>query len=134
MAEQIMSLLRQLITPVQIEATQTFDAAIAVSERFLPDVAIVDLQLTLGSGFSVLRVLTKSTPRPKIIVLTNYGLPNYREYALLSGADYFLDKAFEFESLQGIVAMIAQQKNLSRLFAPESSAGSDDVRAAGAES
>jgi DNA-binding phage protein len=48
-------------------------------------------------------------------VLTNYGLPSYREYALLSGADYFLDKALEFESLQGIVEMVAQQKSLSQL-------------------
>lgn len=113
MAEQITLLLEQLPVPVQIEAVETFDTAISVSERLVPDLAIVDLQLTLGSGFSVLRVLAKANPRPRIIVLTNYGLPNYREYALLSGADYFLDKALEFEALHGIVEMIAQQKALS---------------------
>lgn len=113
--EQVTQLLQELPTPVEIQSAQTFDAAIAVSEQFSPDVAIVDLQLTLGSGFSVLRVLTKSIPRPRIIVLTNYGLPNYREYALLNGADHFLDKALEFELLPGIVESVAQQKALSRL-------------------
>jgi DNA-binding response OmpR family regulator len=115
MIEQLTQLLQQLSAPIEIKLAPTFDVAISTSEQFVPDVAIVDLQLTLGSGFSVIRVLCKSTPRPRIIVLTNYGLQSYRDYALLNGADYFLDKALEFELLPGLIEMAAQQKMLSRL-------------------
>jgi DNA-binding NarL/FixJ family response regulator len=115
MIEQITQLLQTLTVPLEIKPVQTFDAAIATSEQFLPDVAIVDLQLTLGSGFSVLRVLSRSTPRPRIIILTNYGLQSYRDYALMNGADHFLDKALEFELLPGLIEMTAQQKMLARL-------------------
>ena len=115
MIEQLSQLLQQLSAPIEIKLAQTFNAAISVSEQFAPDVAVVDLQLTLGSGFSVIRVLCKSTPRPRIIVLTNYGLQSYRDYALLNGADYFLDKALEFELLPGLIETAAQQKMLSRL-------------------
>jgi DNA-binding response OmpR family regulator len=115
MIEQLTQLLQQLSAPVEIELAQSFDAATSISEQFLPDVAIVDLQLKLGSGFSVIRVLSKSTPRPRIIVLTNYGLQAYRDYALLNGADYFLDKAMEFELLPGLIEVAVQRKILSRL-------------------
>jgi DNA-binding response OmpR family regulator len=128
MIEQLTQLLQQLNVPIEIKLAQTFDVAISISEQFAPDVAIVDLQLTLGSGFSVIRVLCKSTPRPRIIVLTNYGLQSYRDYALLNGADYFLDKALEFEQLPGLIQAAAQQKMLSRL-AKDLDASSDAVTA-----
>jgi DNA-binding response OmpR family regulator len=124
MIEQLTQLLQRVSAPVKIELAQSFDAAISISEQFLPDVAIVDLQLTLGSGFSVIRVLCKSTPRPRIIVLTNYGLQAYRDYALLNGADYFLDKAMEFELLPGLIEVAVQRKILLR-FSKDSDASSE---------
>ena len=63
----------ELIDTVDTEA----DALDRISE-VSPDVLILDLHLREGSGFGVLRSLALSTrPRPKIIVLTNFGLPEY---------------------------------------------------------
>src|ERR1700747_3195509 len=50
-----------------------------------PDVLILDLHLRSGSGFGVLRALSaasrSSGARPKIVILTNFGLPEYRREA-----------------------------------------------------
>ena len=61
--------------------------------------AVLDLRLKEGSGFTVLRKLASLNPKPFTVVLTNYALPQYRDFALLSGADYFLDKATSIAAL-----------------------------------
>jgi DNA-binding NarL/FixJ family response regulator len=38
-----------------------------------------------------------------VIVLTNYSSDQFREKALQEGADYFLDKAMEFEKAVAIL-------------------------------
>src|SRR5580700_1775554 len=69
-----------------------------------PDVLILDLHLREGSGFGVLRSLALSIrPRPKIIVLTNFGLPEYRREAELFGVEAFLDKALEHFRLPSLL-------------------------------
>jgi two-component system OmpR family response regulator len=74
-----------------------------------PDVLILDLQLREGSGFGVLRSLALSSrPRPKIIVLTNFGLPEYRREAELFGVEAFLDKAREYFRLPSLLTGFAK--------------------------
>src|ERR1700739_331342 len=76
-----------LVAPVDTEA----DALDRISAGS-PDVLILDLHLREGSGFGVLRSLALGTrPRPKIIVLTNFGLPEYRREAEQFGGEAFLD-------------------------------------------
>jgi len=74
-----------------------------------PDVLILDLHLREGSGFGVLRSLALSTPRPKIIVLTNFGLSEYRRAAELFGVEAFLDKAREYFRLPSLLTDFAKQ-------------------------
>jgi DNA-binding NarL/FixJ family response regulator len=76
-----------------------------------PDVLILDLHLREGSGFGVLRSLALSIrPRPKIIVLTNFGLPEYRREAELFGVEAFLDKALEHFRLPSLLAGFAKER------------------------
>jgi two-component system, OmpR family, response regulator len=75
-----------------------------------PDVLILDLHLREGSGFGVLRSLALSTrPRPKIIVLTNFGLPEYRREAESFGVEAFLDKAREYFRLPSLLIGFAEE-------------------------
>jgi two-component system, OmpR family, response regulator len=75
-----------------------------------PDVLILDLHLREGSGFGVLRSLALSTPsRPKIIVLTNFGLPEYRREAELFGVEAFLDKSREYFRLPSLLTGFAKE-------------------------
>jgi len=56
---------------------------------------ILDIVLKKGNGFEVLRQTAVQEYRSKIMVLTNYAYPEYRERSLNMGADYFFDKSME---------------------------------------
>jgi DNA-binding NarL/FixJ family response regulator len=73
-----------------------------------PEILILDLQLPDGSGFHVLEAIKRSHPNSMVIVLTNSAAPPVREKCLKAGADFFLDKSNEFESLPQIVRTIVR--------------------------
>ena len=68
------------------------------------DALVLDINLARGSGFAVLRsVRANRAHRPRVIVFTNYAYPYYRQLTMEMGADYFLDKATEFNRLLEII-------------------------------
>jgi len=81
-----------------------------------PDVLILDLHLRTGSGFGVLRALSRSArstshARPKIVILTNFGLPEYRREAEAFGVDAFLDKSRDYFRLPSLLTDFARDRN-----------------------
>lgn len=109
-ADQIRELMQTVTYSVNINVVTTEKDALAAAIEFVPDIVILDLKLKQGTGFGVLRALTALEPEPAIAVLTNYALPKYRDLALLIGADYFLDKAHDFEALPAIIESIARRR------------------------
>ena len=79
-----------------------------------PDVLILDLHLRSGSGFGVLRALSgagkSSGPRPKIVILTNFGLPEYRREAEAFGVEAFLDKSRDYFRLPSLLTDFARDR------------------------
>jgi two-component system OmpR family response regulator len=71
-------------------------------------VIILDLHLRQGTGFGVMRALAMKQPPPRIIILTNYDLPEYRKAALALGATYFLDKARDYDRLPEVLHEISE--------------------------
>ena len=80
-------------------------AAVAAVQRDHVDVIILDLQLKEGTGFGVVQRLGKS--RPKIIVFTNYMLPEYQRLADALGVEYFLNKSRDYERLPQLIEELA---------------------------
>jgi DNA-binding NarL/FixJ family response regulator len=81
-----------------------------------PDVVILDLHLRAGSGFGVLRALAgPRSPvaghRPRIVVLTNFGLPEYRREAEAFGVDAFLDKSRDYFRLPSLLTDFARHRD-----------------------
>ena len=68
-----------------------------------PDVVILDIRMPGGNGLDVLRRVKLEHNAPKVIVLTNYSLPEYKEAAMELGADYFFDKSTEFEKVRMVL-------------------------------
>lgn len=64
-----------------------------------PDVAILDIQITNGSGIDVLKEIKHKIPGLKVIILTNFPTFQHRIKCLSLGADYFLDKHYEIEKI-----------------------------------
>lgn len=68
------------------------------------DALVLDINLARGSGFEVLKsVRATRADRPQVIVFTNYAYPFYRQCAMEMGADFFLDKATDFNRLLEII-------------------------------
>ena len=78
------------------------DSAISAILGTQPHAVVLDLQLKGSSGIDVLRSLRNADSTVTVIVLTNYATAAYRKRCLDSGAQFFLDKTNEFESLPGI--------------------------------
>ena len=73
--------------------------AVASIARLAPDVVVTDIQLKQGSGIEVMRQVRVRCPKPPptIVVLTNYGMAEYKRQCLKCGADAFFDKSSEYD-------------------------------------
>lgn len=56
-----------------------------------------------GNGIDVLQNIKKSKPAPIVIMLTNYPYLQYRKKCMKAGAEYFFDKASEFEKVNEVL-------------------------------
>lgn len=117
LAARLSELIRRLPDVDLIDTVQTESDAVSRISAALPDVLILDLHLRSGSGFGVLRSLARDTavPRPKVIILTNFGLPQYRREAETFGVEAFLDKSRDYFRLPGLLRDFAKERTASDL-------------------
>lgn len=78
-------------------------------DKIKPDVIVLDIRMPGGSGLDVLRDLKETEHNSKIIMLTNYPYPQYRDKCLEEGADYFLSKSDEFHKLGDVFGEIYEK-------------------------
>ena len=91
------------------DVEQVFEAGTVAEARELlagakPHLVVVDMRLPDGDGLEVVAAAKRLTPRPAVVVLTNYAYDQLRSTCLEAGADLFLDKRTEFDRLPAIVA------------------------------
>jgi two-component system, NarL family, response regulator DevR len=80
------------------------DTAIRGILALRPDAVLLDLNLAHGSGFDVLRALSRDAPEIDVYVLSNFTEAPYRELAERLGARGFFDKSIEIERVRDLVA------------------------------
>jgi DNA-binding NarL/FixJ family response regulator len=93
-----------------VDTADTEAAALASIAVSLPDVVILDLHLRSGSGFGVLRSLSHGKERPKVVILTNFGLPAYKREAESLGIEAFLDKSNDYYRLPALLRGFANER------------------------
>jgi DNA-binding NarL/FixJ family response regulator len=71
-----------------------------------PHVVLLDIKLCGSSGMDVMRYVEQSKIDVKVIVLTNYAEPQYRELFLRQGAHAVLDKSHEFHRVEELLLQI----------------------------
>src|SRR4030065_1734517 len=95
------------------EAVDGKEALQKVSE-FLPNLIFMDIKLPGENGLQLTRKIKKNYPQIKIIILTSYDLPEYREASAQYGADYFLVKgAATQEGILSLVETILQEAGIN---------------------
>jgi DNA-binding NarL/FixJ family response regulator len=112
LATRLTELIRRLPDVDLIDTVDTEADALSRIAAAAPDVLILDLHLRNGSGFGVLRSLSRaSRRRPKIIILTNFGLPEYRREAETFGVEAFLDKSRDYFRLPSLLTGFAKDRS-----------------------
>lgn len=84
--------------------------AVGALRRLRPDAVILDLQLAEGSGFDVLKSIRQDRPGLLVLVFTNHASLQHREKCMVEGADYFFDKAIEFDKVQEVCQQWLEQQ------------------------
>jgi len=84
------------------EAVDGLDALDVVNDQ-KPDVVFLDIQMPGLTGLEVLRRLQKKASPPRVVMVTNYAFPQYREKCLQAGASFFLDKSADFEKIPEVI-------------------------------
>ena len=112
LAARLSELIRRLPDVDLIDTVESEADAVNRITTALPHVLILDLHLRSGSGFGVLRSLArdKGAQRPKIVILTNFGLPEYRREAESFGVEAFLDKSRDYFRIPALLRDFAKQR------------------------
>lgn len=75
-----------------VENAADGEEALKKIETFRPSLIFMDVRLPSENGFDLTGKIKASYPDIKVIILTNYDLPEYREAARNEGADDFIPK------------------------------------------
>lgn len=68
------------------------EGALEMTETFLPDLIFMDIHLPDGNGLELTRTIRELHHDVKIVILSNYDIPEYREAAFRYKADQFIAK------------------------------------------
>lgn len=118
-SQLIAEMLTELLTdPGRIEVVGvggTEQAAIESIRSMKPDVVVLDLQLSVGSGTNVIRVVRASSELAgtKLMVTSNHTAPQLKAGCLELGADAYFDKVKELGDLSARLRQLAREKQES---------------------
>ena len=78
--------------------------ALEMVRTLMPDVVTLDIRMPEMNGMRVLEALRSDPVKPTVIVLTGLAEDEYRQKCIQLGAQYFFNKATEFERVVEILA------------------------------
>jgi DNA-binding NarL/FixJ family response regulator len=76
-----------------------------------PDVLVLDIRMPGRTGLELLRDLHHEAAAPKVIMVTNYPLEQYRRRCLEAGASYFFDKSTEFDKIPAAAELLGRSSS-----------------------
>ncbi len=106
--DRLIAMLSEIVEPENISQAKDVPDAISSFRKLNPDVVILDIRMPGGSGIEVLGEMKKSSRPPLVIVFTNYPYPQYRRKCMEAGADFFFDKATEFDKVTEVFRQLIQ--------------------------
>jgi DNA-binding NarL/FixJ family response regulator len=82
---------------------QDVEEARRLFQQGKPHAVILDIRMPGGNGIDVLRYVKEHSPHTMVIILTNFSDEHYRKACVQAGADYFLDKSNEFDTVSALL-------------------------------
>ncbi len=84
-----------------------------------PDLAIIDIRMPEMNGIELLKEIRELKMKVKICILTSYPYPIYKKRCFEAGADYFLSKTEDFETLNTIITDMLEEQTHNHLYKTE---------------
>jgi DNA-binding NarL/FixJ family response regulator len=98
-----------------IDVSEAADGRQALKEidTLRPSLIFMDIRLPGENGLELTTRIKTDRLKAVVVILTNYDLPEYRQAAYQSGADYFLTKDSSAEALLELVERILPGQRLN---------------------
>jgi len=88
-------------------------------QRLKPDVVVLDIHMPGGNGIQALEAIKKEPGSPVVIMLTMLPYPQYRKKCLEARAEFFFDKATEFDLVMQALKRLQDTFDGSQQHTPE---------------
>lgn len=98
------TMLHECFPEIEILEAGTGAEALEVTTSYRPDLVLMDIKLPGENGLELTRKIKDADAAVRVIILTSYDLPEYREAAFSNGASGFLCK--ETSSFGDILSLI----------------------------
>jgi DNA-binding NarL/FixJ family response regulator len=102
--QSLREILCEQFPSMSVEEAANGEEALQKIETLSPHLVLMDIKLPGQNGLEVTREIKARFSGIRVIILTSYDLPEYREAAKNYGADYFLSKGSS--SREEILALI----------------------------
>ena len=73
--------------------------ALGMIKKEEPDIVVLDIIMPHLDGLGVMEKIDNVTKRPRVIILTSFGQENMTQRAVQLGADYYILKPFDLDTL-----------------------------------
>ena len=109
--QTLRSLLDARFPLMTFEEARDGSEALEKVSAFDPDLIFMDIKLPGQSGLELTKRIRHSNAEVKIIILTSYDLPEYREAARVGGANHFVSKgSCKAEEILALVETMLSEK------------------------
>lgn len=109
--QTLRSLLDARFPSIRFEEARDGREALEKVSVFDPDLIFMDIKLPGQSGLELTKRIRHSNAQVKIIILTSYDLPEYRQAAKVGGANHFISKgSSKTEEILALVETILSEK------------------------
>ncbi|MFC2132080.1 response regulator transcription factor [Bacteroidota bacterium] len=93
-----------------IHEAKSVPQSIEFIHNYNPEIVLIDIRMPGGTGFDVLKAANENEACRLKIMLTNYTFQHYKDKSESEGADYFFDKAVEFDKVFSIIENYTENK------------------------
>ena len=101
--ERIAEMVQVIVGVDLVGAYEDATSAIKSIRDAAPNVVLLDIKLRDSNGMQVMDHIVQNKIETKVIVLTNYAEPQYRELFLRQGVHAVLDKSNEFHRVKELL-------------------------------
>jgi DNA-binding response OmpR family regulator len=105
---RLAALIRE-IDGVVVDEREDAEGAVAHILAGRPELVILDLHMPGGSGIGALQRIKSTPAAPVVVILTNDPADFNRRWCLGHGADFFFDKAREFDRVIDVVSSLLRR-------------------------